>query len=224
MAMAVKRKKVGSVKSAKKTQVKAPEHSSEKLLKAALVVFARDGFHGATTKGIANEAGVNEALIIRHFQNKEGLFLAVVNENIVRAKQNISYPIQDSVENELLALSKHFISTINNNKDFYKILFAHNIQNPEFKKQMQSSALPWKRLITERLAVLAKKEGLTEFDYGKMEGIVINLSYMSATYSAIFDYMDVESASGNVRETIRFIWRGLRPNYVKPLKKRLKRP
>jgi TetR/AcrR family transcriptional regulator len=49
------------------------------LLETALEVFSRRGFEGATTKEIAAEAGVNEAVIFRHFPNKQALYAAVLD-------------------------------------------------------------------------------------------------------------------------------------------------
>jgi TetR/AcrR family transcriptional regulator len=48
------------------------------LIETALDVFSRKGFDGATTKEIAVEAGVTEAIIFRHFPNKQALYTAVV--------------------------------------------------------------------------------------------------------------------------------------------------
>jgi len=56
------------------------ETTREALLEAATVVFAREGFPAANLRGIAERAGVNPALIGYHFQNKEGLYLAVFTQ------------------------------------------------------------------------------------------------------------------------------------------------
>ena len=48
------------------------------LLQAARVRFARDGFTSTTVRDIANDAGVNVALISRYFDSKEGLFEACI--------------------------------------------------------------------------------------------------------------------------------------------------
>jgi TetR/AcrR family transcriptional regulator len=50
----------------------------QQLIETALDVFSRKGFDGATTKEIAVEAGVTEAIIFRHFPNKQALYTAVV--------------------------------------------------------------------------------------------------------------------------------------------------
>lgn len=52
----------------------------QRLLDAATRVFARDGLAGATTRAIAQEAGVNEVTLFRHFRTKEGLIAAVIGE------------------------------------------------------------------------------------------------------------------------------------------------
>src|SRR5689334_15289508 len=49
------------------------------LLETALDVFAKKGFGGTTTKEIAAAAGVTEAIIFRHFPNKQALYTAVLD-------------------------------------------------------------------------------------------------------------------------------------------------
>ncbi|MEZ0273872.1 MAG: TetR/AcrR family transcriptional regulator, partial [Roseimicrobium sp.] len=57
------------------TSTELSTHS--KIIAAALNVFARDGIPRATTRIIAEEAGVNEVTLFRHFTNKDGLLQAV---------------------------------------------------------------------------------------------------------------------------------------------------
>lgn len=73
------------------------------LLEAATRVFGRDGFHAATTKAIAHEAGANQALISYHFGGKEGLYTAVV-EHILEAIAARIGPVAMEVEAERRAL------------------------------------------------------------------------------------------------------------------------
>ena len=51
----------------------------EQLLEAALKVFAEHGTRGATTRRIAQAAGVNEVTLFRHFGSKEGLLRAALS-------------------------------------------------------------------------------------------------------------------------------------------------
>src|ERR1700680_3676028 len=48
------------------------------ILTAAMELFAKKGFRGTTTRDLAAAAGVNEAIIFRHFTNKEELYSAIL--------------------------------------------------------------------------------------------------------------------------------------------------
>lgn len=54
--------------------------TAHRLILAASRTFARLGLKGATTKQIAKEAGVNEVTLFRHFQSKENLLKAVLEQ------------------------------------------------------------------------------------------------------------------------------------------------
>lgn len=58
----------------------------EKILKAALELFAKEGFKTTSTSKVAKLAGVSEGLIFRHFGNKDGLLEAIIKEGEERAK------------------------------------------------------------------------------------------------------------------------------------------
>ena len=58
------------------------KETKELLLDAALEIFSENGFNGATTKAIAEKAGVNEVTLFRHFGNKEALFNAVIERDL----------------------------------------------------------------------------------------------------------------------------------------------
>lgn len=48
------------------------------ILTAAMQLFARKGFRGTTTRDLATQAEVNEAIIFRHFNTKEALYSAIL--------------------------------------------------------------------------------------------------------------------------------------------------
>lgn len=52
------------------------------LLQAALSHFAERGFEGASTRAIAERAGVPQGLVRHHFGSKDGLFREVVDEGL----------------------------------------------------------------------------------------------------------------------------------------------
>jgi AcrR family transcriptional regulator len=57
------------------------------LLETARRRFARDGYSSTTLRDIADEAGVNVALIARYFESKEGLFEACLTAAVDEIKR-----------------------------------------------------------------------------------------------------------------------------------------
>jgi AcrR family transcriptional regulator len=52
----------------------------EQILEVASGIFARKGYQGTTTREIAEEARVNEALLFRHFPSKENLYWTMLEQ------------------------------------------------------------------------------------------------------------------------------------------------
>lgn len=55
------------------------EDRRRQLIQIALRLFSQNGFRGTTTKEIALAAGVNEAIIFRHFETKDDLYAAILD-------------------------------------------------------------------------------------------------------------------------------------------------
>lgn len=88
------------------TETERKTKTEEKILDAALKVFARKGFNAATTRTIAEESGFTEMTLFRKFETKRNLFDQVMN----RGNQQIESD-----------LTKLFVpSEIKNSKDFLK--------------------------------------------------------------------------------------------------------
>ena len=68
MALATKRKRISGA------------DRRDQILSVARLLFARQGFRGTTTRQIADQAHVNEAILFRHFRSKEALYWAVLDD------------------------------------------------------------------------------------------------------------------------------------------------
>jgi TetR/AcrR family transcriptional regulator len=65
---------------ARRTSAELPGDTKEQILSVAEEVFARKGFAGARTHEIAEQAGVNKALIYYYFESKEKLLREVLQK------------------------------------------------------------------------------------------------------------------------------------------------
>lgn len=65
------------------------QEAQTRILQAALRIFGRDGFALATTRRIAEAAGVSLPAIKYYFDNKEGLYLACAHEIVARYEEGL---------------------------------------------------------------------------------------------------------------------------------------
>jgi AcrR family transcriptional regulator len=81
----------------KRKRMKADQRRQE-IIRAAMEVFARNGFGGSTTREIAENAGISEAMIYSHFRNKQDLYTAIIDEKL-QESEPLYYPL-DAMRNK----------------------------------------------------------------------------------------------------------------------------
>ena len=109
------------------------------ILSSSLKLFAENGYESTTTRSIAQEAGVSEGLIFRHFQNKEGLLFGLMKNEEERLKKLIQ-PLENLTHPKVIL--KHVMSLPFNLakeqrnywKVFYNLRWHMNIEKGEFLK------------------------------------------------------------------------------------------
>jgi AcrR family transcriptional regulator len=74
----------------RKSRLKGTERQ-EQIVQAAVEVFSRYGFRGATVRRLARQAGVSEAMIYYHFPSKEALYDAILQKKI-DASRHLFFP------------------------------------------------------------------------------------------------------------------------------------
>jgi AcrR family transcriptional regulator len=58
------------------------EKRRQMILKAAEKLFARNGFHGTDVEAIAKQAGTAKGTVYNYFENKEDIFLSVLDDGL----------------------------------------------------------------------------------------------------------------------------------------------
>ncbi len=103
------------------------------ILRVAVSLFAHEGFRGTTTKKIAQAAGVSEAMVFRHFANKEELYTAILDHKACSG---------DAINPELM------VADALKRKDDCAVFeglalgaLEHHERDPEFQRLLLHSAL-----------------------------------------------------------------------------------
>ncbi len=107
--------------------------TKELLLMATLKLISEKGYLGATTREIAQEAGVTELTLFRHFGSKERLFEELLKSYTFLPKLKELLPGLDglSCEQALTVIAKRFLLTLKERKSMIRILYSEVTTYPE---------------------------------------------------------------------------------------------
>ncbi len=108
-------------------------NTKQQLLEATLKLISEKGYLGATTREIAQEAGVTELTLFRHFGSKERLFEELLNSYTVLPKLKELLPeLRDtSYEEALELIAMRVLLTLKERKAMIKIMYTEVTIYPE---------------------------------------------------------------------------------------------
>lgn len=133
--------------------------SEERLLNAAIIVFSKYGFNGATTKMIAKKADVNESLIGRYFDGKAGLLVAIIHQFMdENATREAPYAPQNSLREELEHYVKDRLHYGCKYSDIAKIIISQALIDKKFKNRLkETTPMRLDPRLLERVTLLFQK-------------------------------------------------------------------
>jgi AcrR family transcriptional regulator len=109
-----------------------PSDSRERILEAAARVYAQYGFRGATTRLIAQEAGVNEVTLFRLFGSKAQLFDELLHKQLHGSTVPLlpDEPGED-VESELTEWCAILLGQMRASRSFLRKMVGETEERPE---------------------------------------------------------------------------------------------
>lgn len=115
---------------------------SNRILDAAMDVFSKKGYEGATTRKIAQEASVNEVTLFRKFHSKENILKTVIEQNQRESIQTIDSILlmekSTQVQECLLTLGMNIMEFLDERMDFIIMLIAEGRKRPEIAHNLAS--------------------------------------------------------------------------------------
>jgi AcrR family transcriptional regulator len=121
------------------------EKTRDRLIQAAIEVFATEGVVGATTREIARVAGVSEVTLFRHFQNKEQLLGAVVQEITALQAETLSNQAEwtQDLRHDLLHYAWLYTDMLEKHEALVRMFIGEAKRHPEEAvRVLQQSATP----------------------------------------------------------------------------------
>jgi AcrR family transcriptional regulator len=102
----------------------------EQILQGAMQLFAEKGFRGTTTREIARQLGISEALMFKYFPSKEALYRAIIQKR-TDGSEEMLFP-REAVE------AKDDRQVF---RSIASYLISKNTEDPTFMRLIQYSAL-----------------------------------------------------------------------------------
>ncbi|HEY6902184.1 MAG TPA: TetR family transcriptional regulator [Puia sp.] len=108
--------------------------TEEKIKEAARKLFTQKGFAATRTRDIADEAGINLALLNYYFRSKQKLFDIIMMENFRHFIQGITFNFQDttlSLEQKVQKVVTMYIDFLTENPDLPLFILNELRNNPD---------------------------------------------------------------------------------------------
>lgn len=136
--------------------------TEERFLEAARKVFSKKGYAGTKTRDIAQEAGLNLALLNYYFRSKEKLFERVMAEKLQQLFSFLAPALNDSgtsLSEKIEWIAANYIDMLIKNPDLPLFVLSEIRNNPEkFGKAVQLDSFILKSHFMKQ--VTEKKTGI----------------------------------------------------------------
>ena len=128
-----------------------PEGKRERILEAAIKVFAAEGFYNAKVSQIAHEAGVADGTIYLYFKSKDDLLINLFEDRMERVNANLREAIdtESTAVARLKRIVKLHLELVEQNRDMAEVIsvelrqsskFIREYSNPKFAEFLRTIA------------------------------------------------------------------------------------
>ena len=155
------------------------EDRRRQILDVAVDLFAKKGFSGTTTKEIAAAAGVNEAIIFRHFATKEQLYIAILDAKVCTPEAESWFShLRDCMERRddeglIRALGTKMIEAFREDERFERLMLYALLEGHEIAKiHHQRMGASFFVMLREYVAQRQREGALREFAPGAVVMVV----------------------------------------------------
>jgi len=198
-------------------QEKKRTEKQQKVLEAAIRLFAEKGYANTSTAEIALAAGVSEGTIFKHYGSKDRLLLAIILPffremlpQMVKEAVRETFSNQTTLEEFLRSFIKNRAQFLAGNRDIFRVMFKELVYNNELRNELKSYAADQ---LPGALTPIVNKFRLRG-ELGDLPAeTVLNLTatFLGGFFVSRFLFMDRAAISEEeIEEAVRFILNGIR--------------
>ncbi|TDH26564.1 TetR/AcrR family transcriptional regulator [Segetibacter sp. 3557_3] len=160
------------------------------ILETAEKLFASKGFDGTSVRDIAEEAGVNLAMISYYFGSKLKLMEAIFEKRSMNVRERVDHLLQNSAlepMDKMYLLVDEYISRVMEKQQFFKIMLCEQVvnKNPVIIKLINELKFKNAESITRLI-----KDGQKRGAFKKNIDVVFMMSTMIGTITQVMISQD----------------------------------
>ena len=140
--------------------------TEEKIIDAAIQLVNSHGYKGATTRKIAEAAGVNEVTLFRHFGSKKGLVEAIIEKfsYIDFISQALKEEIVWDLEKDLHMIASLYQEQMDKKRDIIMISIKEAGVFPELERMIAPIPTKYKQILIDYFQAMMQRGLMREID------------------------------------------------------------
>lgn len=173
------------------------EHTRDRILRTAQRLFARSGYDGTTTRDLAQEAGVAEGTLFRHFANKKSILVEVATQGWVDLLTDLLTELSEMSSYKAVGQVIHRrMLHLRENADMMKVCFMEAQFHPELREHIQSEVISKMTDVAEAFFQTAIDRGI----YRPMNPKIVAQVFLGMFVIAGFSYNTVIEPEASPKE------------------------
>ncbi|MDJ0582741.1 MAG: TetR/AcrR family transcriptional regulator [Crocosphaera sp.] len=137
------------------------ENTRSRILKAALRLFAAQGYDGTTTKDLAKKAKVAEGTLFRYFPNKKAILIEVATQGWIEILTDLLTELSEMGNYKAVAqVMRRRMLRMQENNDLLKVCFIEAQFHQELREKIQSEVIIKMTDVAEAFFETAMERGI----------------------------------------------------------------
>jgi AcrR family transcriptional regulator len=143
-------------------QIQNPESETRtRILESAQRLFARQGYDGTTTRALAQDAGVAEGTLFRHFDSKKAILVEVATQGWVDILTDLLTELSELGSYKAISqVIQRRMLHLRENADMLRVCFLEAQFHPELRDRIQTETIGKMTDVAEAFVQTAMDRGI----------------------------------------------------------------
>jgi AcrR family transcriptional regulator len=169
----------------------------DRILAAALKLFARHGYDGTTTRDLAEKAGVAEGTLFRHFSNKKAILIEVATKGWIEILTDLLTELSEMGSYKAVAqVMRRRMMYMQQNADLLRVCFMEVQFHDELRDRIQEEVIEKMTDVAEVFFQTAMDQGI----YRKMDAKLVARVFLGMFAVAGFSQSTITDPASTAQE------------------------